>query len=179
MTNYNKTVDNFCNEQAMLSCEAGNYPKADFSRSKGVVSFSMFDFFDVVNLYIACYHRELPKAGILEGIYTKKREGSLLPILKEIASKVIVAKSCDLQIGQKIELTPIRNISNKPRTAVVVESIYQPGIFDVLIDRKNGYEDDQGSAYVWEIRILEVNGVWRPFDLTPEERLFKVQVEGR
>ena len=46
-------------------------------------------------------------------------------------------------------------------------------IFDVAIDGENGYFEETGSAYIWEIAMIEDGSVWRPFHLSKEEKQTK------
>ncbi len=154
-----------------------NFSQVNYKSTGGNgYSLSLYDYVEVSSLFFACYHRELIKHGILDGLFTKSREAKLLPILQKLSETVIPASTTDIKVGQQMLLAPID--SRYRRTITVTEGIYMDDcIFDVQVAQKDGYFDDEGSVYIWEIHCMEVNGVWRPFDMTDKEREIKKELK--
>ena len=83
----------------------------------------------------------------------------------------------DLKKGDRVRMTPIAGLSKEPRTGTL--KCAKRGIRrEVLIDRKDGYEADQGDVYVWDItHVLDSADEWARVDLALGHRTQKERVQ--
>ena len=72
----------------------------------------------------------------------------------------------DLKKGMRVQMTPIKGISNAMRTGTIMDNM--KGITRmVYIDETNGYSPDMGSVYVSEILYaLYHNDMPEPVDVS-------------
>ena len=75
----------------------------------------------------------------------------------------------DVQKGMRIQMTCIPQISDVPRFATVHDK--PKGVIrTVLVDGRDGYDEEAGSAWIDEIVAVHVDGVWEPVEITPAQR---------
>ena len=174
----NKYVDQVRERIQKTALLAGHFPQVQYSESNEgfkMVSFSLFEWADIMNRYRRCIHKELMKRGHGRGIYEKLRSKAWMQVVDDVGAKIKVVGSKDLKEGQEITLNGL--FSSGPREAKLLEVDIENGIIMIDVHETNGHYNDIGSAYIHEVHTVETEESWCVFDLTEDERKFKVEVE--
>ena len=174
----NKYVDQVRERIQKTALLAGHFPQVQYSESNEgfkMVSFSLFEWGDIMNRYRRCMHKELIKRGHGRGIYEKLRSKAWMQVVNDVAAKLKVVGSKDLKEGQEITLNGL--FSSGPREAKLLEVDIENGIIMIDVHETNGHYNDIGSAYIHEVQTVETEESWCVFDLTEDERKFKAEVE--
>ena len=175
----NKYVDQVRERLEKAAFASGNFPQVKWScppeGQHGFVSFSLYEYGDVMNAYRRCFHKELQKRGYGSGIKEKMRSAAWQKVVEQIAARMTVCSSADLKAGQEITLTGL--FGHGPREARLLEVDLEEGVLMIDVHETNGHYNDIGSAYIHEVVTVETDQGWRPFDLTEDERKFKAEVD--
>jgi hypothetical protein len=158
----------------------GHWPEVEFKiRDNGTCKhYLLLEYGHVLNLYSALAHDFLLALGDQLGIYTRKRSASMLTALKEALLK-IPAGSKDVQVGSEVRLTPVREITTHVREATV-DMCHNPDfpmIMEGWVKEEFGYIGEHGSFYHHELMMVKIEGIWRPIEMTKEERKFRDEIE--
>lgn len=174
----NKILDGIRTSWMEHYLDAGHWPEVRWEHGNGIVHMSLFEYGAVMNQVHQCFHLTLQAKGYKLGIYEHLRSRAWTADCQAIAGVMRPAVTADLVEGRLVVLQGLADFGCRSRWATVVEGEYSPCIFDIQVLEINGYFPDCGSAYVWELQAVQLDGVWCPFELTPEERAFEKEVEG-
>jgi hypothetical protein len=138
---------------------------------------------EVGKLLFKCLDFNMVHEGIEYGAFSRQHGDKFISTIKSkifdnmspINSTFLKTKDCQ---GKEIKLWGIEDKWNF-REGKIVEKIYMDdNIFDVEVYDTNGNFNETGSAYIWEIAMIE-NGIWRPFHLSTEEKAIKKEIYNR
>jgi hypothetical protein len=138
------------------------------------MSCSLFDYATCEQPYDYAVHRYITDVlGDPHGIYTKKRSEAFLKQIEMVLDQPVLTVK-DLQVGDRIKLSAILDISKQYREATIgqLDMLESDNIVD-LIDcaEEHGYQDTYGSCYSNEILLIKRNGFWRRFEGVGKEAL--------
>lgn len=75
----------------------------------------------------------------------------------------------DLKTGMRVKMASIPEISGKPRIATIEDN--RTGVIrTVLVEGRDGYDEEAGSAWIDEILAVEQDGAWEPVEMTDVQR---------
>ena len=176
-----KAICEALNQHEIDLYEAGFFPEVGFSSNSGCTSFSLFERLDKSKLIFRCLDLSMRKAGIEYGAFTRKHgdkfiqmiKSEILDNIKPVSSEILKSKQC---VGYPIKLWGIEDKFSF-REGTISGEIYMDGIiWDFACEESNGYFAETGSAYIWEIAMIEISSIWRPFHLTEEEKQIKKEL---
>jgi hypothetical protein len=122
-----------------------------------------------------CVHHQLIKMGYKSGAASRK-SARLIADLKTIISGMTAVHSADLKVGMKVLMPNVDNPEFPLNCLIAERGIDRDnGIMTVDID-DGPYSETDTDVYIHDIMAVEVDGLWCPIDLLPDEREFKRQV---
>ena len=181
-----KALLNALNEHEVSLFEKGFFPEVNYSHSGWCTSFNLFEKMASGKILFKCLNISMTNNGIELGAFSRKHGDKFIAdIKKQILDPMIPFTSADLKNksceGKLIKLWGIEDEWNF-REGKIVEKIYMDGIiFDVEVFDTNGNSNETGSAYIWEIAMIQdSNGyggnVWKPFQLSAEEKATRKEI---
>lgn len=175
-----KAILNLLNEYELRLYKEGYFPEVNYNDNKVVgdsvtiTSFNYFERIDVSKLLFKCLHLNMVCAGIQYGAFTRKSSKSFLSSVTNLLSAMTPVDSSYLKKPAKVICPDLKlwGIEDKFnfRCGRLSQYEYMPNVFDVQIDEENGYAGETGSAYIWEVAMINVGGTWRPFHLSEKEK---------
>jgi hypothetical protein len=122
-----------------------------------------------------CMHHQLIKMGHKQGVSTRKSD-KLIEALKTIIAGLVAVHSADLKVGMNVLMPNVDNPEFPLRCVIAERGIDRDnGIMTVDID-DGPYSESDTDVYIHDIVAVEVDGVWCPIDLLPDEKAFKREV---
>jgi len=178
-----KALLNVLNAYEVNLYKQGYFPEVNYSDGNDggfkCYSFNLYEKMDVGKLLFKCLDFTMIHMGIEYGAFTRKHGDKFIEEIKnQIFSYMEPANSTFLKTsaceGREVKLWGIEDKWNF-REGKIVEKIYMDNIiFDVEVFDTNGNFNETGSAYIWEIAMIETsNHVWKPFHLSTEEEAIK------
>ena len=126
-------------------------------------------------IVMPCVHHQLIKMGHKQGVSTRKSD-KLIENLKIIIAGLVAVHSADLKVGMNVLMPNVDNEEFPLQCKIAERGIdRENGIMTVDID-DGPYSEKDTDVYIHDIMAVEVDGVWCPIDLLPDEKEFRRQV---
>jgi hypothetical protein len=180
-----KAILNALNDHEISLYKQGFFPEVNYQENKkcgfNSTSFNLFERQDVSRLLFKCLNFSMIKAGIEYGAFSRKHgdkfiaeiKSQIIDQMKPVISNWMMRVECQ---GHPIKLWGIEDKFSF-REGTISEKIYMDDIiWDFACEETNGYFAETGSAYIWEIAMIEIGSVWRPFHLSVEEKEMKKKI---
>ena len=169
MANYNKIVQQIVNTTWEQHAVKGFWKDADYEGVPGTGNFRcmIMERVESEKVYYYIAHEWIKAHGDPAGIYSKKRTNTFFAGLN-ILLGFLPWKPENLQVGQKLLMTALRDISPRFRTGEVgqIDMLKAYNIIDLAnCVEENGYQSDYGSCFSEEIvAVMDTEGNWHPFE---------------
>ena len=181
-----KALLNALNSHEVSLFKQGFFPEVNYQESQGCTSFNLYEKMASGKILFKCLDFSMINNGIELGAFSRKHGDKFISDIKKqildpmipFTSDFLKNSSCK---GKWIKLWGIEDKWNF-REGKIVEKIYMDGIiFDVEVFDTNGNFNETGSAYIWEIAMIQdSNGyggnVWKPFHLSVEEKAIRKEI---
>jgi hypothetical protein len=180
-------IMNLLNDYELNLYKEGFFPEVNYRQSPEdgfrVTSFNLFERQDVSRLLFRCLNFNLVRMGIQYGAFTRKSSASFLSGVKEVLKQMQPIDSSYVKRPAKLICPNLKlwGIGDKFRFRFgrLAQYEYMENIIDVSIDEENGYFAETGSAYIWEIAMIQdSSNLWRPFHLSEEEKADRKEIQG-
>lgn len=176
MAKYNKVLDKMVVEVFENHCMMGHWPKVNLHKETSggfhSTSFNMFEYGSAIRPYYYALHRYIIDVlGDGSGIYTKKRSAAFIEQMRVLVDQPVLTVK-DLQVGDRVKLTALRQISKEYREGTVgdLSMLESDNIVDLIdVAEKHGYQDTYGSCYSNEVVLVKRYEYWRVFEGVGEQ----------
>jgi hypothetical protein len=183
MATINKLVDAAITLMCHSAMSKGAYPEVEFRPSATLLKMgacNLSEYMKVMPIFARAFDLELKKKGYDKGVYlmvrSEAQKQKLQADLKEIMANMVPVCPADLKVGQNIRLRT-RGEGRWLTAKIAQRGInHEQGILTVDID-DGPYSETDTDVYIHDIRVVETEKGWQPFDLnTEEDRAFKARV---